>query len=180
MSAPPDIAVLDTVTDAQVGELADVLVDCVAGGASVSFMAPFGPPAAAAYFRKVAGEVERRETMLVVARSNNRIVGTVQLGVAMPPNQPHRADVKKLLVQRAARGRGTGAALMAAVEAAARRDSRTLLVLDTAQGGDAMTEPNQLALYPPVSPGGLSAAIRMTMLVIAAAVGGRPGRRRAV
>jgi len=136
-AASHDITALDAVTDAQLGELADVLVDCVAGGASVSFMPPFDHAAAVAFFRKVAGEVKRRETVLMAARAGGRIVGTVQLGIATPPNQPHRADVKKLLVHRAARGHGTGAALMAGVEAAARRHGRTLLVLDTALGGDA-------------------------------------------
>src|SRR5207237_10741676 len=71
------------------------------------------------------------------ARAAGRTVGTAKLGIGRPPNQPHRADVKKLLVHRAARGHGTGAALMAGVEAAARRHGRTLLVLDTALGGDA-------------------------------------------
>jgi GNAT superfamily N-acetyltransferase len=118
-------------------ELAGVLVDCVAAGASVSFMHPFGREAATTYFHKVAGEISRGETILLAARHRGRIVGTVQLGVAMPPNQPHRADVKKLLVHRDARRHGVGAALMTAVEHAARRHDRTLLVLDTAAGSDA-------------------------------------------
>jgi GNAT superfamily N-acetyltransferase len=118
-------------------ELADVLVDCVAGGASVSFMHPFGHDTAVRYFHKVAGEIGRGETILLAARRHGRIVGTVQLGIATPPNQPHRADVKKLLVHRDTRRGGVGAALMTAVEHAARRHGRTLLVLDTAEGGDA-------------------------------------------
>jgi GNAT superfamily N-acetyltransferase len=113
-----------------------VLADCVAGGASVNFMAGFTPEDGAAFFAKVAGEVERGETVLIAARAEGAVVGTVQLGLATPPNQPHRADVKKMLVHRSARGRGVGAALLAAVEDAARARGRTLLVLDTVTGAD--------------------------------------------
>ena len=100
-------------------------------------MPPFAHENGKAFFTKAAGEVARGETAIVVARLDRRIVGTVQLGLAQPPNQPHRADVKKLLVHRSARGRGIGMALMTAAEAAARVRGRTLLVLDTALGGDA-------------------------------------------
>jgi GNAT superfamily N-acetyltransferase len=132
------IAVLDpTAAAAAVDELAGVLTDCVAGGASVSFMHPLRHDAAAAFFRGIAAAVDRREIVLLAARLADRIVGTVQLGIDMPPNQPHRADVAKLLVHRGARGRGIGARLMAAAEEAARERGRTLLVLDTAIGGDA-------------------------------------------
>jgi GNAT superfamily N-acetyltransferase len=119
---------------AAIDDLAAVLADCVAGGASVSFMSPFTQADAATYFRRVVDEVERGDTALLGARLNNRIVGTVQLGLDTPPNQPHRADVKKMLVQRSARRNGIGAALMHAVEEEARRRGRTLLVLDTASG----------------------------------------------
>ena len=90
-------------------ELADVLVDCVEGGASVSFMLPFSRDDAAKFFEKVIASVARGETVLVAARIDGRIVGTVQLGLDMPPNQPHRGDIKKLLVHRVARSRGIGA-----------------------------------------------------------------------
>lgn len=130
-----EIANLDSAAlCAAADDLADVLVDCVEGGASVSFMQPFSRADAASYFRGVASEVERGATVLLAARSNGRICGTVQLGLDTPPNQPHRADVKKLLVHRAARGRGIGTALMAHVEAVAKQKGRTLLVLDTANG----------------------------------------------
>jgi len=133
MNGSIDIAVLDAATAAlAVSDLADVLADCVAGGASVSFMAPFTRDDAAAYFRRIVEEVTRGDTALLVARNGDRIVGTVQLGLDMPPNQPHRADVKKMLVHRAFRRRGIGAALMQGVEDEARRRGRTLLVLDTA------------------------------------------------
>ncbi len=136
-NAPAEIAVAHSVTATDLAELAEVLVDCVAGGASVSFMPPFGHEDAKAFFTKVAGEVARGEAALLVARVNGRIVGTVQLGLALPPNQPHRADVKKLLVHRSARGRGIGMALMTAAEEAARARGRSLLVLDTALGDNA-------------------------------------------
>jgi GNAT superfamily N-acetyltransferase len=137
VSAAAKISVAEFVAATDIAELAEVLVDCVAGGASVSFMPPFEHEDAKAFFTKVAGEIARGETALVVARIDGRIVGTVQLGLALPPNQPHRADIKKLLVHRSARGRGIGMALMTAAEEAARARGRTLLVLDTALGDNA-------------------------------------------
>ena len=122
------------VADAALEQLAGVLVDCVEGGASVSFMAPFPHDSALAFFRKVAASVASGDTVLLAAKLNGRIVGTVQLGLDTPPNQPHRADIKKMLVHRCARGRGIGAALMAEVEQEARRHGRWLVVLDTVPG----------------------------------------------
>jgi GNAT superfamily N-acetyltransferase len=133
MNAKPDILVLDaTAATAAISELADVLVDCVEGGASVSFMLPFSRDDAAKFFEKVIASVARGESVLVAARLDGRIVGTVQLGLDMPPNQPHRGDIKKLLVHRAARNHGIGGLLMARAEAEAKARGRTLLVLDTA------------------------------------------------
>jgi GNAT superfamily N-acetyltransferase len=135
VSGQAEILVLDpAAATAALDDLAEVLADCVAGGASVSFMAPFTRDDAAAYFRGVVEEVASGKTVLLAARENGRIVGTVQLGLDTPPNQPHRGDVKKLLVHRAVRRRGIGAALMRGVEAEARARGRTLLVLDTASG----------------------------------------------
>src|SRR6478609_1430039 len=122
------------VAERELDQLAAVLVDCVEGGASVNFMAPFSHDQALEFFREVAGSVAAGDTVLLAARLGGRIVGTVQLGLDTPPNQPHRADIKKLLVHRAARGHGVGAALMAQVEAEARRRGRWLLVLDTVPG----------------------------------------------
>jgi GNAT superfamily N-acetyltransferase len=122
------------VADAALEQLADVLVDCVEGGASVSFMSPFSHDSALGFFRKVAGSVAAGDTVLLAAELDGKIVGTVQLGLDTPPNQPHRADIKKMLVHRCARGRGIGAALMAEVEEEARRHGRWLLVLDTVPG----------------------------------------------
>lgn len=117
---------------AAIDELAEVLADCVEGGASVSFMSPFGREDARKFFEKIIAAVARDETVLFAAKLDGRIVGTVQLGIDMPPNQPHRGDIKKLLVHRAARKHGLGAKLMAAAEAEAKARGRTLLVLDTA------------------------------------------------
>ncbi|MEI9965327.1 MAG: GNAT family N-acetyltransferase [Caulobacteraceae bacterium] len=116
---------------AAIPDLAAVLADVVAGGASVNFMAGFGQAEAEAFYAKVADSVASGEAVLLAARLDGRIVGTVQLGLDTPPNQPHRAEVRKMLVRRAARRRGVGAALMTAVEDAARARGRTLLVLDT-------------------------------------------------
>ncbi|HYC05760.1 MAG TPA: GNAT family N-acetyltransferase [Azospirillaceae bacterium] len=115
-----------------VAPLADILVDCVEGGASVSFMAPLTVERAAAYWRGVVDGVRAGERLLLVAEDGDGILGTVQLVLCQPENQPHRADVSKMLVHRRARRRGVGEALMRAVEEAAIRAGKTLLVLDTA------------------------------------------------
>ena len=129
----PEITVLDAAAaQAAIDELCDVLVDCVEGGASVSFMLPFGRADAKKFFDRVIASVARDETVLVAAKLDGRIVGSVQVGLDMPPNQPHRGDIKKLLVHRAARKHGLGAALMQRAEAEAKARGRSLLVLDTA------------------------------------------------
>lgn len=117
---------------AAVPGLTDVLLDCVEGGASVSFMAPLDRATAEAFWRSVAAGVERGERILLAAEDGDGVLGTVQLVVAQPPNQPHRADLSKMLVHRRARRRGVGAALMLAAEDAGRAAGKTLLVLDTA------------------------------------------------
>lgn len=118
--------------------LADVLIDCVDGGASVSFMAPLSRDKALAFWRAVAEGVARDERVLLVAEdASGQIVGTVQLIVAQPDNQPHRADVAKMLVHRRARRQGIAKQLMAAVDTEARAAGKTVLVLDTVTGGDA-------------------------------------------
>jgi ribosomal protein S18 acetylase RimI-like enzyme len=125
------VAIEAPVAESSLEQLAAVLVDCVEGGASVSFMSPFSQGQGLAFFRKVASAVASGDTVLLAAKLEGRIVGTVQLGLDTPPNQPHRADVKKLLVHRSARGHGVAAALMAQVEEEAKRRGRWLLVLDT-------------------------------------------------
>ena len=135
MSGAADISVLSApISDAVLEQLASVLVDCVEGGASVSFMAPFSQEQGLAFFRKVANSVVAGDTVLLAAKLDGKVIGTVQLGLDTPPNQPHRADVKKMLVHRSARGRGVGADLMARVEEEARKLGRWLLVLDTVPG----------------------------------------------
>jgi GNAT superfamily N-acetyltransferase len=123
----------------QVGALSAVLMDCVEGGASVSFMSPLSRERADAFWRGVAEGVATGERILLVARdpSHGHIVGTVQVVLKQPENQPHRADVAKMLVHREARKRGVGAALMRAAEDAARTAGKAVLVLDTVTGGDA-------------------------------------------
>jgi ribosomal protein S18 acetylase RimI-like enzyme len=114
--------------------LAAVLADCVAGGASVSYMAPLSRADARAAFEAWAGEVERGARFLLAAFRGDEVVGTVQVVFATPPNQPHRGDVAKLLVHRAARRRGVAELLMQHAEAEARAEGKTLLVLDTVTG----------------------------------------------
>ncbi|GAA6120964.1 GNAT family N-acetyltransferase [Acidovorax sp. FG27] len=118
--------------------LADVLVDCVDGGASVSFMAPLPRDKALQFWQGVAESVARDDRILLVAESpRGDILGTVQLITAMPDNQPHRAEVAKLLVHRKARRQGLARQLMQAIDDAARAAGKSVLVLDTATGGDA-------------------------------------------
>jgi GNAT superfamily N-acetyltransferase len=116
----------------RIDQLADVLLDCVEGGASVSFMLPMVRETASSFWRKVADGIARGERTLLVAEDAQGIAGTVQLVTSMPENQPHRADVAKLLVHRRARGAGIGQRLMQAVEDAAREQGKQVLVLDTA------------------------------------------------
>jgi GNAT superfamily N-acetyltransferase len=113
-------------------QLCDVLIDCVDGGASVNFMLPMTRAKAAAFWDTVAASLARGERALVVAEDSAGIVGTAQAIWATAENQPHRADVAKMLVHRRARRSGVGAAVLAAAERAALDAGRTLLVLDTA------------------------------------------------
>jgi GNAT superfamily N-acetyltransferase len=117
--------------------LARVLADCVAGGASVSFMAPFSQQDARDVFGGVVADVEQGRRVLLAAFADGELVGTVQVLLALPPNQPHRAEIMKLLVHRSARRRGVAERLMQRAEAEARAEGRTLLVLDAVTGGDA-------------------------------------------
>lgn len=118
-------------------QLAEVLVDCVAGGASVGFMAPLAPARALAFWHGVLEGAAAGRRALLVAGLGGRIVGTVQLVLDLPDNQPHRADVAKMLVHRAARRRGIAQRLMEALEQQALAERRDVLVLDTVTGGDA-------------------------------------------
>ena len=128
---------LHAVDDRQIDELADVLIDCVEGGASVSFMHPLTRDRAVVFWRRVAQGVAAGERALLVAEDARGLCGTVQLVLDQPENQPHRADLSKMLVHRRVRRQGLGAALMRAAEATALECGKTLLVLDAVTGGDA-------------------------------------------
>lgn len=114
-------------------QLCDLLVDCVEGGASVSFMWPMTRDKAETFWRAVDAGLARQDRALIAARdAQERIVGTAQVIWASPENQPHRAEIAKMLVHRRARRLGAGAALLRETESAARDAGKTLLVLDTA------------------------------------------------
>ena len=123
--------------DRHIDELTTVLVDCVEGGASVNFMLPFSRDRVRAFWRQVAEGVATSARALLIAEDAQGICGTVQLILAQPENQPHRADLTKMLVHRCARRQGLGEALLRAVEGTARECGKTLLVLDAVTGGDA-------------------------------------------
>ena len=126
---------LNAITDRQIQGLGDVLIDCVEGGASVSFMLPMTREKADTFWRSVAASVDRGERILLVAEdASGSIIGTVQVILSQPENQPHRGDVAKMLVHRSARRRGVGTALLAAAERSAVAAGKTLLVLDTVMG----------------------------------------------
>ena len=125
---------LRALTDAEVAGLSHVLIDCVEGGSSVSFMHPLTPERADAFWRKVAADVAAGARALLVAEDDAGICGTVQLVLDTPENQPHRAELVKMLVHRRARRRGLGEALMRAAESMALECGRTLLVLDAVTG----------------------------------------------
>lgn len=119
-------------------ELNEVLIDCVAGGASVGFMHPLRPEQAEKFWQGVAGGVEDKERVVLAAfNEHQQIMGTVQLIVGQPNNQPHRADVAKLLVHPGARRRGIAQLLMNQLESIALARGKTVLVLDTSTGSDA-------------------------------------------
>ena len=124
---------LRTLTSREFGGLCDVLIDCVEGGASVNFMQPMTLAKASDFWRGVAASLARGERALVVAEDEHgAIIGTAQAIWATPENQPHRADIAKMLVHRRARRLGVGAAVLRAAEDAAREAGKTVLVLDTA------------------------------------------------
>ncbi|CCM77948.1 GNAT family N-acetyltransferase [Rhizobium mesoamericanum] len=127
---------------AAIPDLCEVLADCVNGGASVGFMQPYSNADAEPYWQGVADAVASGATLLFVAEIDGRPVGTVQVSAAQMPNQPHRGDLKKLLVHRSARGKGLARLLMDTAEREAAAHGKTLLVLDTATGSEAE------AIYP--------------------------------
>jgi len=133
MSDAIGIRALRTMGHHEIQGLSDVLIDCVEGGASVSFMLPMSRAKADAFWRNVAASAARGERIVLAAEEpGGPIVGTAQVVLAQPENQPHRGDLAKMLVHRRARRRGIGAALLAAAERSALDAGKTLLVLDTA------------------------------------------------
>jgi len=117
--------------------LARVLADCVAGGASVSYMDPFSHEDARRAFEGFVAEAERGHRLVLAAFDDGELVGTVQGILALPPNQPHRGEIAKFLVRRSARGRGVARRLMEHAEDEARAEGKMLLVLEAVTGGDA-------------------------------------------
>ena len=125
---------LMTPSETEIAHLCDVLIDCVEGGASVSFMRPMTREKSHAFWRRIAVDAAAGTRIVLIAEDEHGIVGTVQVVLDMPENQPHRGDIAKMLVHRRARGRGVGAALLTAAEQHAREAGRTLLVLDSVSG----------------------------------------------
>jgi len=139
------VAVLDAAAASSAERrLAEILVACVDAGASVSFLPPLAPADARTFYRKVASDVAAGNRLLLAGWADGVLAGTVQVDCGTPPNQPHRAEIAKLLVHPAARRRGLARALMAGAEDAARAAGRSLLTLDT-RAGDA-AEPLYRAL----------------------------------
>jgi GNAT superfamily N-acetyltransferase len=139
-SAPAPIEIrrlAGTALAEHVDGLAAVLADCVAGGASVSYMDPFSHDDARSAFEAFAREVDEGRRLLLAALDGETVVGTVQVLLSFPPNQPHRGEIAKLLVHRSARQRGVARALMARAEQEAHEAGKTLLVLDTVTGDPA-------------------------------------------
>ena len=135
MTNAAHIRCLHTIGDREIQGLSDVLIDCVEGGASVSFLLPMTRDKAEVFWRGVAASVARGERLVFAAEDGDgAIVGTVQIVLAQPENQPHRGDLAKMLVHRRARRQGIGAALLEAAESGALGAGKTLLVLDTASG----------------------------------------------
>ena len=133
MNPPPKIHRLHSLTLTQIDQLCTVLIDCVEGGASISFMLPMTREKAERFWRGVAEGLANNERVLLVAQNElGVIVGSVQVVLAQPENQPHRADISKMIVHRSARKQGIAAELMAEAEAEALREGKTVLVLDTA------------------------------------------------
>jgi len=129
----PRIRSLESIGERELAGLCDVLIDCVEGGASVNFMWPMTRAKAETYWRGVADSLARSERAVIIAEDERgEILGTAQAVWAPQENQPHRADLSKMLVRRSARRNGVGALVLAAAESAARQAGRTLLVLDTA------------------------------------------------
>jgi GNAT superfamily N-acetyltransferase len=137
MTSHIQVRYIEALGEREIRQLSDVLIDCVEGGASVSFMWPMTRAKAEAFWHGVAASAARGERKVLAAYdAQETMVGTVQVIWAQPENQPHRADVAKMLVHRRARRLGVGAALLAAAERVALDAGKTVLVLDTVTDSD--------------------------------------------
>lgn len=137
MRSMPSIRHMTRLDESHIAQLADVLIECVESGASVGFMLPLSRERALAFWRGVAEGVNAGKRAILVAEDEQGICGTVQLVFDLPDNQPHRADLVKMLVHRRARRKGLAAALLTAAETTARDCGKTVLVLDAVTDGDA-------------------------------------------
>lgn len=126
-----DIRALKTSPDI-LGALSEILIETVASGGSVSFMHPLAPEAAHAFWQRSLSAADRGERIVLGAFDGEKLIGTVTLLLDLPPNQPHRAEIAKMMTRVSYRGRGVATALMHAAERMAAERGRTLLVLDTA------------------------------------------------
>jgi ribosomal protein S18 acetylase RimI-like enzyme len=131
MMAEIEIRVLDTSPDV-LEMLSEILVEAVANGGSVSFMHPLAPEAAFAFWQGSLAAAGRGERIVLGAFDGEELIGTVTLLMDLPPNQPHRAEIAKMMTRVSRRGRGVATVLMRAAERLAAERGRTLLVLDTA------------------------------------------------
>ena len=137
MAASTLVRRLHILDEEDIAGLAALLIDCVDDGAAVSFLHPLAPDEARDFWRQIGAGIDRGARALLVAEDETGILGTVQLVLEQPENQPHRADLAKMLVHRRARRRGLGAALLNAAEELARDCGKSLLVLDTNEGSEA-------------------------------------------
>jgi GNAT superfamily N-acetyltransferase len=182
------VRLLHQLGDRDIQQLSDVLIDCVEGGASVSFMLPMPHAKAEAYWRRTALSAERGKLRVFTAEdAAGMIIGTVQLLLDQPENQPHRGDIAKMLVHRRARRRGVGAALLAAAEGLAVSLGKSLLVLDTASadaerlysrgGWELCGQIPDYALYPDGRPCATKVFFKFLTVTSADAARSSPDRR---
>lgn len=127
------IRAVKAVSQPQIAELSHLLIACVEAGASVGFMLPLTTTKAETYWQQVNESLQQGERLVLIAETADaKIVGSVQIVLTQPENQPHRADLSKMLVHPKARRQGMAAALLTAAETGAQAQGKNLLVLDTA------------------------------------------------
>lgn len=127
------IRAVDTLSEPQLVELSQLLIACVEAGASVGFMLPLATSKALDYWQDINSSLQQGERLVFIAETDTgEIVGSVQIVLSQPDNQPHRADLSKMLVHPKARRQGIAAALLTAAETDAQQQGKSLLVLDTA------------------------------------------------